>query len=103
VCSLLSIISFFFTTLAARGGHAALDNSSGIDVYHGYFSFLLGGCPLSSWKSNSALIHAVADKPSGPFKPSGQSVYPKVVGVDAKHREAAASYSLTVLFPSSPV
>jgi hypothetical protein len=63
------------------GGHAVKDTSTGVAQYHGYFSFMLGGCTLSSWTSNSALIHAVSDSPDGPFTPAGPSVTPEIAGV----------------------
>ena len=63
------------------GGHAVKDNSSGVDVFHGYFSFMLGHCTLSSWTTNSALIHGVASSPDGPFTPAGPSVDPNMPGV----------------------
>ena len=61
------------------GGRALKDKATGL--YHGYFSFMLGGCTLSSWTSNSALIHAVSSTPDGPFVPEGPSVYPQMPGV----------------------
>ena len=68
------------------GGHVvALPASSASDdvVYHGFFSFILGGCTLASWKSNSAIMHAVASSPSGPFRPNPavSSLDPAVGGI----------------------
>ena len=66
-------------TNASRRGHCAKDPETGL--YHGYFSFLLGHCPLAKWKTNSAIVHAVAGSPEGPYKPQGRSLYPPVPGV----------------------
>ena len=60
------------------GGHCVEQDG----VYHGYFSFILGHCTLSTWKTNSALLHGVASAPEGPYRPAGRTVYPAVQGVE---------------------
>lgn len=60
------------------GGHCVRGANG---TYHGYFSFMLGGCTLASWKTNSAILHATAESPEGPYTPAGPSVYSAVAGV----------------------
>lgn len=47
------------------GGHAALDNESG--VWHGFFSLMCKHGPLDEWTTYSSIIRATAPAVTGPF------------------------------------
>jgi len=40
---------------------------SGGGSWHMYAAEMLGGCGITSWQSNSQVVHAVADSPLGPW------------------------------------
>lgn len=45
------------------GGHCIKDKG----LYHGYFSFMCRHATLDSWTTASSVVHATADKPTGPY------------------------------------
>jgi hypothetical protein len=51
--------------LTSWGGNTIRDASTG--KYHMYVSAMTNGCPLSTWRSNSRVEHAVSDTITGPY------------------------------------
>ena len=58
--------AFANSSLSSWGGNAA--KYAGNNKYHLFASAMTQGCNLGSWKTNSEVIHAVSDTPTGPFK-----------------------------------
>ena len=43
-------------------------------TYHLYATEESGGCGMTSWKANSQVVHAVAQRPAGPYVRTGLAV-----------------------------
>ena len=56
------------------GGRPLFDNDTG--TWHLYAADMTGGCGLKSWRSNSAIAHAVASNPAGPYQYVDQTLTP---------------------------
>eukprot|EP00756_Hemistasia_phaeocysticola_P018046 Hpha_TRINITY_DN15571_c0_g1::TRINITY_DN15571_c0_g1_i3::g.106218::m.106218 len=56
------------------GGSVLHDASDG--RYHMFFANMLGGCGLNSWECNSAVGHAAASTPEGPYSIVNDSLVP---------------------------
>ena len=68
----------------AWGGSALLGADG---LYHLLVAEMAGGCPLSTWETNSFVAHAVAATPDGPYTREG----PAALGVWA-HNPAVVAY-----------
>ena len=49
------------------GGKIIRDPDTAEGHYHIFAASFVNNCGLSSWRANSEIIHAIADKPTGPF------------------------------------
>lgn len=47
------------------GGHPIYDQKT--NMWHGYFAEMTNHCTLSSWTTNSIIVHAQSASPTGPF------------------------------------
>jgi hypothetical protein len=43
--------------------------------FHMYAAEMLGSCGLTSWQSNSQVVHAVSSSPLGPWKREGVTLH----------------------------
>lgn len=57
------------------GGNAWRDPDT--NVYHGFFSEFVNHCGLSTWGTNSRIVHAEATDPAGPYKFADEALPPQ--------------------------
>jgi len=77
-CAQLALLSANTSLALYREGAASWGGSVVQErgEYHMYFANMLGGCGLKSWECNSAVGHAVAATPEGPYSVIEESIVP---------------------------